>query len=585
MIRFQTSASISGGHTYGSKGRRARAAESVRPGLALGKSRLKVAGITFLLCFGLIGLRLVDLTVMSDATERSGTLATDGAALMFGRADIIDRNGQLLAKSLPVASLYADPKLMIAPQHAARGLARIFSDLTYEDLYDKLTSDRRFVWIRRHIKPEQQQQVHELGVPGLAFKREGTRFYPHEALTAHVIGYTDIDGNGLAGIERGFDERLSSVAAPLQLSLDIRLQHILKREMLVQIEEFQAIGGTGLIFDVNSAEVLAMVSLPDFDPHAPPTDNADAMFNRATLGVYEMGSTFKIFNTALALESGRVSLTDSFDASKPVSISGHVIHDFHGEHRWLTVPEIFQHSSNIGSVRMVQEVGIPQQRAFMQQVGFLDRVPVELPETGHPLTPPRWREINMATIAFGHGISVTPLHLVSATAAMINGGIMREPTVLKRGEGWAQQGRRVISSETSAIMRRLMRLVVKEGTASKAEVAGYVVGGKTGTAEKQVGRRYQGNKRLSSLVGAFPMHDPQYVVYILIDEPKPSKHSYGYATGGWVAAPAVARIIAEIGPMLGVRAVDEDRPEIARRVAMTLPRRDQNLAALTTSGR
>lgn len=570
---------------YGAKGRCARAAETVRPGLSLGRSRLRVAAIAFCLCFALIGLRLVDLTVMREEGGHAGSGSASGEALLFGRADIVDRHGQLLAKSLPVASLYADPKLMLAPQAAARALVRIFPDLAYDDVHARLTSDRRFVWIKRHIRPELQQRVHELGFPGLAFKREGSRFYPHEALTAHVIGYTDIDGKGLAGIERGFDQRLRTEAAPLQLSLDIRLQHILKREMQAQIEEFQAIGGTGLIFDVNTAEVLAMVSLPDFDPHAPPTDQDDAMFNQATLGVYEMGSTFKIFNTALALQSGRISLGDSFDATKPVSIAGHQIHDFHGEHRWLTVPEIFKYSSNIGSVRMVQEVGIPLQKAFMQRIGFFEPAPVELPEAGRPLIPDRWREINMATIAFGHGISVTPLHLVSGTAAMINGGIMRPPTVLKRAAGQVPEGDRVISSETSSIMRRLMRLVVKDGTARKADVPGYVVGGKTGTAEKQVGRRYQGNKRLSSLIAAFPMQAPQYVVYILIDEPKPSKHSYGYATGGWVAGPAIARIIAEIGPMLGVRAVDEDRPEIAQTVAMTVPKRDQNLAALTASGR
>jgi cell division protein FtsI (penicillin-binding protein 3) len=408
--------------------------------------------------------------------------------------------------------------------------------------------------------------VIRLGLPGVDFVREERRIYPLGPLAAHAVGFTGVDGVGLMGVERRFDGELRGAAEPLRLSLDVRLQHVLREEIARQIATFSAIGGAGLIMDVRTGEVLAMVSLPDFDPNAPAGAEGEARFNRVTLGVYEMGSTFKVLNTALALESGRVRVHDVFDASRPVQVGRFRIDDFRGQNRPLTVAEILKHSSNIGSVRMVERVGPAAQREFMDRLGMLRESPVEIPEAGAPMSPRPWREINMMTIAFGHGIAVSPMHLGSAVSAVVNGGVLLPPTILARRDAAPVEGTRVVSPQTSETMRRLMRLVVASG--SGAEVPGYLVGGKTGTAEKTTGRSYSTDARISSFIGAFPMHDPRYLVYLMVDEPKPTRETFGFATGGWVAAPAVGRIVRRIGPMLGVAPVDETRPEIREAVAI-----------------
>ncbi|MGQ9365403.1 peptidoglycan D,D-transpeptidase FtsI family protein [Azospirillum sp. ST 5-10] len=534
------------------------------------RNRMMVTAAVIALAFTTISLRLVDATLLREGAEPRQTKAAEAGTLPVGRADIVDRNGNLLATSLATASLYADPKLVIDPREAAKKLIAVLPDLDYADLVQKLSSDKRFVWIRRNLPPRQQYLVHRQGVPGVYFEREERRFYPAGSLTSHVVGFTGVDNTGLAGIERHFDKRLRNDSQPLQLSLDLRLQHILKKEVAAAVEEFRAIGAAGLIYDVRNGEVLAMVSLPDFDPHNPDGLDADTLFNRSTLGVYEMGSTFKIINSAMALDSGKVRLTDSFDATRGIQVGRFTISDYHAEHRWLTVPEIMQHSSNIGSVRMALTAGVPTQQAFMQKVGFFRPVPLELPELGWPLIPNPWREVNAMTISFGHGLSVSPMHTVAAVAGIINGGVMHPPTLLKRAPGADGGGERVVSPATSEALRRLMRLVVTQGTGKSANVPGYVVGGKTGTADKQKGRSYASNARISSFLGAFPMNDPRYVVYVMVDEPKPTARTFGYATGGWVAAPTGGRIIRQIGPLLGVQPVDETAPQIAQAVHINL---------------
>ncbi|WP_051341006.1 peptidoglycan D,D-transpeptidase FtsI family protein [Azospirillum halopraeferens] len=573
-----------------------RAPPASRPRSALSvaleqaRNRLMVTAAVIALAFTTIGVRLVDATLLREGAEPRQTKAAEAGSLPVGRADIVDRNGNLLATSLATASLYADPKLVIDPREAARKLIAVLPELDYADLVQKLSSDKRFVWIRRNMAPRQQYLVHRQGIPGIYFEREERRFYPAGNLASHVVGFTGVDNTGLAGVERSFDKHLRNQSQPLQLSLDLRLQHILKKELAAAVEEFRAIGAAGMIFDVRNGEVLAMVSLPDFDPHKPDGLDPDTLFNRNTLGVYEMGSTFKIFNSAMALDSGKVRLTDSFDATRGIQVGRFTISDFHGKHRWMTVPEIFQHSSNIGSVRMALTAGIPAQQAFMQKVGFFRPVPLELPEMGWPLIPNPWREVNAMTISFGHGMSVSPMHTVAAAASMINGGVLHKPTIIKRPEGAEIPGERVISEKTSAVMRRLLRLVVTEGTAKSADVTGYIVGGKTGTADKQKGRSYSTNARLSSFLGAFPMYDPQYIVFVMVDEPKATARTYGYATGGWVAAPAAGRIIRQIGPLLGVRPVDETSPRVVQAVHInpngttTLPLpKDNNVASVPAS--
>jgi cell division protein FtsI (penicillin-binding protein 3) len=512
-----------------------------------------------------VALRLVDVTILKEGHEpRIARLPS--SELQTERADIVDRNGVLLATSLATGSLYANPKLVLDANEAATKLARVLPGLNEKEVVDKLTSERTFVWLRRSLTPKEQYAVNRLGIPGLFFQREERRVYPHGALTSHVVGFTDIDKRGLAGIEQYFDDRLKQSSEPLRLSIDIRVQHLVREELNAAMQEFRAIGAAAMVLDVETGELLAMVSLPDFDSNAPAQSAPETRFNRNTLGVYEPGSTFKIFNTAMALESGASTLASYYDATKPIRVARFTISDYHPEKRWLSVPEIFMHSSNIGSVRMAMEVGRERQREFLGRFGFLKAPTIELPEVGSPLVPSPWRDINLMTIAFGHGISVTPLQLVSGTAAVVNGGILRPVTLVKREDDTMPKGVRVISARTSDQMRRLMRLVVEKGTAKSSNVPGYLVGGKTGTAEKIVNGRYKRDARISAFVGAFPMNAPRFVIYAMLDEPKGNKSTFGYATAGWVVAPAVGRMITKIAALYGIAPVDDSAPALQQQL-------------------
>jgi len=357
---------------------------------------------------------------------------------------------------------------------------------------------------------------------------------------------------------------------PLPLSLDLRAQYILHEELQRVVGDFTAKAAAGLIMDVNTGEILALVSLPDFDPNHPEASDpahpeitsADRLFNRMTLGDYELGSVFKIFNTAMALDSGTTTMTGHYDASKPIKIGRFTISDYHGKHRVLSVPEIFMYSSNIGSARMAVDAGAAKQQDYMRRFGFLQPEKLELSELGTPHFPAKWREVNVMTIAFGHGISVTPLHVATAAAAVVNGGILHQPTLLAVPPGYPPSGHRVISPQTSEQMRKLLRLVVEHGTATMAAAQGYVVGGKTGTAEEVEGRHYAEKQLLSTFVGVFPMNAPKYLVLAAIDGPHGNKESHGFATAGWTVAPATSRIIQRIAPLFGVQPVDESAPEV-----------------------
>ena len=537
------------------------------------RTRLRVTAGLFALVFAAVALRIVEIGAVGGGTAESQIarfrMVTEPVP---SHADIVDRNGNVLAATLDSPSLYANPKQITDAAQATDKLVRVFPTLGAAEVHAKLTSGKSFVWIRRHLTPAEQFDVNQLGIPGLDFEHEERRVYPDGGLTSHVVGYTGIDNAGFAGVERALGDVLRGRREPLQLSLDLRLQYILREELQRVVDDFTAKGGAGLIMDVNTGEILAMESLPDFDPNHPTAVDpghpaiplADRMFNRITLGVYELGSIFKIFTVAMALDSGTATVTSTYDASHPIRIGRFTISDYHGKHRVLSVPEILMYSSNIGAARMAVAAGAQTQREFLARLGLLKTPKIEVSEVAAPHYPAKWREVNVMTIAFGHGISVTPLSFATAAAALVNGGILRQATLVKLPAGYAPQGQQVISAKTSEQMRRLLRLVVEHGTGTMAAAPGYVVGGKTGTADKISGRHYAERKLLSSFVGVFPINNPKYLILTMVDEPHPNKQSHGYATAGWTVAPATSRIIERIAPLLGVQPVDESSPEVQR---------------------
>ena len=541
-----------------SQANRVRLEGARKQALETGRNRLLVTAVVFALAFMVIGVRLVDLGYVDQGTEPrlAGTAAS--TEISHVRADIVDRNGVLLATSLPTVSLYADPQYISDADEAAAKLVSVLPDLDLDEVRAKLQTNGRFAWISRNLTPDQQYNVNRLGIPGLAFQNGERRVYPHGREAAHVLGFTDVDGRGIAGVERYFHTLLNKGGKPLTLSVDIRVQTILHDELSRSLETFKAIGAAGVVLDVRNGETIAMVSLPDFDPNLPTTAKGGNGFNRVTKSVYEMGSTFKLFTAAMALDTGTVTLKDGYDASEPIHISRFTIADYHAKNRWLSVPEILVYSSNIGAAKMAMDVGTRGQQTYLGRLGLLKSAAVELPEVGLPLTPARWRDINTMTISYGHGIAVSPLQVAGGVAALVNGGVNYPMTLIKHPDGFQVEGQRALTADTSVKMRKLMRLVVSKGTGRNAAARGYRVGGKTGTAEKQEAGGYREKALISSFVGAFPMDDPRYVVLAVLDEPKGTEASNNYATGGWVAAPAVGRIIERMAPLLGIAPQYED---------------------------
>ena len=535
-------------------------------------TRLLITGALLCLAFLVIGGRLVEVAGFKSDDARIARVVPETHTLA-GRADIVDRNGVLLATTLQTPSLYADPKEVLNARDTARKLVRVLPDLNEAEVYAKLTVDknRSFIWLKRRLTPRQQDAVNRLGLPGIDFQAEDQRLYPQANTVSHVVGYVGVDNKGLAGIERSFDDVLRHRRQPLALSIDLRVQAILREEIARQIAEFKAIGGSGIIMDVNTGEVIALVSLPDFDPNDPGASPTANLFNRVTLGTYEIGSVFKIFTFAMALDEHVTSMTGGYDATNPIKIGRFTIHDDHAQRRWLSVPEIFMYSSNIGAAKMALDVGGDRQRDFLDRLGLLSTPKFELPEVAAPLVPTVWRPVNTMTIGFGHGISVSPLQIATAVSAVVNGGILHRATLLKLPPGEPVSGQRVLSPETSIEMRKLLRLVVEKGTGKLAEAPGYLIGGKTGTAEKVVGQRYATHLLMSSFAGVFPINDPRYFIMISIDEPHGDAKSFGYATGGWVAAPGVSRTVERMASLVGIQPIDEDSPEIRRSLMVALP--------------
>jgi cell division protein FtsI (penicillin-binding protein 3) len=539
------------------------------------RSRLFVITGLFVLAYVVVCARMTQLTmenyIASDAVDTPAA-AKEIASLQ--RADIMDREGHLIATSLKTASLYADPKIILDPADAARKLVGIFPDLDYNTIHRRLDSERRFVWIKRNLTPKQIYAANRLGLPGVNFIDEQRRVYPDGSLLAHVLGFTDVDHQGLAGVEKAYNKLLLEKRDTLQTTIDVRIQHILRKELQKIIGDFKAIGGAGLVMHAKTGEIYAMVSLPDFDPHHPASTPEENRFNRLTAGVYEMGSTFKAFTTAALLEQNGQNPRVVYDTTRPLRRAGFTISDYHPEKKPLNVSEIMLHSSNVGVALMAEEIGTPKMKQFYQKLGFLDEVPIDLAERGRPLYPQQWRDINTLTAAYGHGIAVTPLHLASAMAAMVNGGYVPKPTLIKRSAETYEFEKKepVISDATSRMMRNVLRIVVSDGTGGKANAAGYRVGGKTGTAEKTSGRGYNRKALLSSFIGVFPVDDPQFVVVAFIDEPKGSSYSYGYATGGWTGAPVVGQVIKQMAPVVGIAPQYDDKLIAARQKTGLMPR-------------
>lgn len=531
--------------------------------LEMARQRVLVAGSLVAVAYLLICGRLVDVMVLS-SSKNTGHPASEQIATL-PRADIIDRNGEILATHLVTASVYANPKVILNAKEAAEKLAKVLPEVGFEILYQRLSSSKGFAWLARHVPPKLQQAINQMGIPGVYLQKDHKRVYPYGKLASHVLGYCGIDSNGLAGVEKFFDTKLQKSNEPLKLSIDVRVQHVVYDEMTKAIAEFGAIGGNAMVMDLHTGELVAMVSFPGFDPNQPTQCSQDATFNRNTLGVFEPGSTFKILNTAIALESGTATLNSRYDATHPISIGRFTITDFRGKNRVLSLAEAFIYSSNIAAIKISREFGVETQKAYLKKFGIFKATTLEIPEIGHPLIPTTWRESTSMTVSYGYGLSVTPLQLISTIGGIVNNGVLAQPTLLHKDPSQREEAikaskekKPLISEKTSGIIRDLMRLIVKEGPSKKADIEGYQVIGKTGTAYKIQGKSYAtGKARTTFFVGAFPHKSPQYIVLLLLDDPKPTKNTYGFATAGWNAAPTAGKIIERMAPILSLHATEE----------------------------
>ncbi|WP_408870820.1 peptidoglycan D,D-transpeptidase FtsI family protein [Gluconacetobacter takamatsuzukensis] len=569
--------------------------------------RLLVMSGGFCALFGAVALKLAAATViMPMAPEQrqiapqvppiprsdpKGMLAGDFALPQVHRASVTDRNGQVLAISLPVAQVYANPQEMIDAQDTARKLRSVLPSLNEAELIRRLSTQKQFVYLARDISPMQEVAINNLGIPGIYFEPGERRHYPLGRVAAHILGAVDIDDHGVAGIERSMEKRLDSDRTPLRLSLDVRIQAVVRDELAAAKDLFQAIGACAIVMDVNTGEIIAMVSLPDYDANDFGRADPDTRFNRAVTGMYEPGSTFKLQTAAMALQLGVAHPWDRF-SSIPIHIGRFTIADMKSDHfaPWLTLNEVMAYSSNPAAAHMALDVGAQRQQAWLRDMGFFAPVPIELPEAGRPIVPHVWGISTVMTVGFGHGVAEPPLAIVRGTAATVNGGILLHPTLMARdgaqpddtaqltpaaAEGAAPTltpavlttpaaaetadaaampgAKRVISPETSALLRRILRLDVTKGTGKTAESPGYFVGGKTGTAEK-IGPHggYLKHVNIAAFTSIFPMNAPRYAVYVMLDSPKATPQTHGWTTAAWNAAPTVSKIVTRVAPMLGL---------------------------------
>ncbi|MER9591190.1 penicillin-binding protein 2 [Mesorhizobium australicum] len=524
-----------------------------------GKARIVMTMAVFFGIFSTISGRLVYLGFQTP--DLSGGPQSRVTA---SRPDIVDRNGEVLATDIKTASLFAEPRRIVDADEAIEKLSTVLPEIDYEQTYHKLKSDAGFVWLQRQLTPKQQADIMQLGIPGFGFRTEKRRFYPSGETSSYVVGLTNIDNQGISGMEKYIDEQgLSDLQAsglavakdlrPVKLSIDLRIQHVVRDEIAAGLERYRAMGAGAVVLNVKTGEVVAMASVPDFDPNNPYNAQDKDRLNRMSAGLYEMGSTFKSFTSAMALDSGKATMSSRFDASHPIRVGHQAIHDFHGKNRVLSLPEVFLYSSNIGSAREAELVGIEAHREFLHRLGILEKMQTELPEVARPTEPKVWKQVNSFTIAFGHGVSTTPLQAAVGCAALVNGGFLMQPTFLVRSQEDAMAAaKKVVAEKTVEGMRYLYSLNAEKGSARNARVPGYRVGGKTGTAEKVINGRYSKELNFNTFVAAFPMDDPQYLVFTIADAPHPEKPGMTDVAANNAGVMA-GNIIRRSAAMLGVK--------------------------------
>jgi cell division protein FtsI (penicillin-binding protein 3) len=529
---------------------------------AKARARVGFAMLAFAAVYAVIGGRLVMFALGGDSHGARRAAAQD--AIATARPDIVDRNGEVLATDVKAPSLFAEPRRIIDKDEAIELLTATLPDLDTGEVRDRLSGRKGFVWLKREITPAQQQEIHRLGIPGIGFLRENKRVYPTGAEVAHLIGLVNIDNQGIAGMEKWLDSNgladlhragfaTDRLQRPVELSVDLRVEHALRDELLKAKEKYKAKAASGLVSNVKTGEIVAMVSLPDFDPNNPREAHDPDRINRLTTGVYEMGSTFKALTLAMALDSGKATLNTLYDARGALQYGKFAIHDTHPLGRSITLSEVFTFSSNVGAARIAMAQGVEAHKAFLRKMGQLDRLRTELPESASPIVPKHWSELNTITIAFGHGLSVAPLQAVMGINAVMNGGYLIPPTFLKRSEEEARaMAKKVLKSETSEKMRYLMRLNAEIGTAKQADVKGYYIGGKTGTSEKVVNGHYSKKQVLNSFTAIVPADNPRFQVLVMLDEPKALPETHGFITSGWNAVPTGGKVIERIAPLLGL---------------------------------
>ncbi|MER8845566.1 peptidoglycan D,D-transpeptidase FtsI family protein [Mesorhizobium australicum] len=524
-----------------------------------GKARIVMTMAVFFGIFSTISGRLVYLGFQTP--DLSGGPQSRVTA---SRPDIVDRNGEVLATDIKTASLFAEPRRIVDADEAIEKLSTVLPEIDYEQTYHKLKSGAGFVWLQRQLTPKQQADIMQLGIPGFGFRTEKRRFYPSGETSSYVVGLTNIDNQGISGMEKYIDEQgLSDLQAsglavakdlrPVKLSIDLRIQHVVRDEIAAGLERYRAMGAGAVVLNVKTGEVVAMASVPDFDPNNPYNAQDKDRLNRMSAGLYEMGSTFKSFTSAMALDSGKATMSSRFDASHPIRVGHQAIHDFHGKNRVLSLPEVFLYSSNIGSAREAELVGIEAHREFLHRLGILEKMQTELPEVARPTEPKVWKQVNSFTIAFGHGVSTTPLQAAVGCAALVNGGFLMQPTFLVRSQEDAMAAaKKVVTEKTVEGMRYLYSLNAEKGSARNARVPGYRVGGKTGTAEKVINGRYSKELNFNTFVAAFPMDDPQYLVFTIADAPHPEKPGMTDVAANNAGVMA-GNIIRRSAAMLGVK--------------------------------
>ncbi len=535
-----------------------------------GPDAVRIGLVLFAMVIGFAGLaaRLISLGVGPDDAPRIA-VAQPEAPHSISRPDLVDRNGRMLATDLEVYWAYGDPARVVDVDDAAEKLARVLPDQDIAALRDQLSGKGRFVWLYRGLTPNQAEAVHRLGLPSVGLMTANQRVYPSGPTGVHVLGHTNIDNRGIAGIEKHIDSAVGIAelaASPderpqVRLALDLGVQHILREELRRALDAYEATAVAGLVMDVHSGEVLAMTSLPDYDPNHREESLQPHRQNRLIADTYEMGSVFKSFTVAMGLDYGIIQLDDRYNIKQPVNAGGFRIVDKYARQTYATVPEIFIRSSNTGAARIALDVGGYRQREFLERLGLLEPLDTEVARTARPLVPEVWRDSTTVTVSYGHGIAVAPLNFAAAGAALVNGGYLVRPTFLKRSRSEGRRvARKVLRSSTSDAMRRLMRRNVLEGTGRNGDVAGYRLGGKTGTADKPIAGGYSREKVISTFFAAFPMDDPQYLVLVMIDEPKPTEAARRRTEAAWNAAPTVAAVVKRAAPILGVapeRAFDE----------------------------